>query len=86
MKKIEIYITNNCPFCVKAKTLLNKKNVMFNEIDVSNDDALREKMANMTNGKRSVPQIFINNVYIGDCEKIYQLEKENKLNRLLGLD
>ena len=86
MKKIEIYITNNCPFCVKAKTLLNKKNVMFHEIDVSNDDTLREKMSNMTNGKRSVPQIFINNVYIGDCEKIYQLEKENKLNRLLGLD
>lgn len=86
MKKIEIYTTNNCPFCVKAKTLLNKKNVMFNEVDVSNDNALREKMSNMTNGKRSVPQIFINNVYIGDCEKIYQLEKENKLNRLLGLD
>lgn len=86
MKKVEIYSANNCPFCVKAKTLLNKKNVMFHEIDVSNDDTLREKMSNMTNGKRSVPQIFINNVYIGDCEKIYQLEKENKLNRLLGLD
>jgi glutaredoxin 3 len=86
MKKVEIYTANNCPFCVKAKTLLNKKNVMFHEIDVSNDDTLREKMSNMTNGKRSVPQIFIDNVYIGDCEKIYQLEKENKLNRLLGLD
>jgi glutaredoxin 3 len=86
MKKVEIYTANNCPFCVKAKTLLNKKNVMFHEIDVSNDDTLREKMSNMTNGKRSVPQIFIDNVYIGDCEKIYQLEKEKKLNQLIGLD
>jgi glutaredoxin 3 len=43
-------------------------------------------MSNMTNGKRSVPQIFIDNVYIGDCEKIYQLEKEKKLNQLIGLD
>jgi glutaredoxin 3 len=76
MKKIEIYTTNNCPFCVKAKTLLNKKNVMFNEVDVSNDNALREKMSNMTNGKRSVPQIFINNVYIGDCENIFSIKND----------
>lgn len=43
MKKIEIYITNNCPFCIKAKSLLNKKKIKFSEIDVSNDQTLREK-------------------------------------------
>ena len=50
MKKIEIYTTNYCPFCVKAKSLLNKKKVKFSEIDVSNDEVLREKMSVMANG------------------------------------
>ena len=84
MKKIEIYTTNNCPFCVKAKSLLKKKNLKFSEIDVSNDKALREKMTTMTNGARSVPQIFVDNVLIGDCDKIYKLDHEKKLDKLLG--
>ena len=63
MKKIEIYTTNYCPFCVKAKSLLNKKKIKFSEIDVSNDEALREKMSAMASGARSVPQI--NETYPG---------------------
>ena len=86
MKKIEIYITNNCPFCAKAKSLLKKKNIKFSEIDISNDEALREKMTKMANGARSVPQIFADNVHIGDCEKIYKLDHEKKLDKLLGLE
>ena len=86
MKKIEIYTTNYCPFCVKAKLLLNKKKIKFSEIDVSSDDALREKMSAMANGARSVPQIFADNVHIGDCDRIYKLDKEKKLDNLLGLE
>ena len=86
MKKIDIYTTNYCPFCGKAKSLLKKKNIKFSEIDVSNDVALREKMTNMANGARSVPQIFADNVHIGDCDKIYKLEQEKKLDKLLGLE
>jgi glutaredoxin 3 len=86
MKKIEIYTTNYCPFCVKAKSLLNKKKIKVHEIDISNDEALREKMSMMANGARSVPQIFIDNIHIGDCDKIYKLEQEKKLNKLLGLE
>ena len=86
MKKIEIYTTGHCPFCVKAKSLLNKKKVKFYEVDVSNDDSLREKMSSMTNGARSVPQIFADNIHIGDCDKIYKLDQENKLDKLLGLE
>ncbi len=85
MKKIEIYTTDYCPFCVKAKNLLNKKKVVFKEINVSNDDNLREKMTKMANGVRSVPQIFADGIHIGDCDKIHQLDKENKLDSLLGL-
>jgi glutaredoxin 3 len=86
MKIVEIYTTNNCPFCVKAKSLLKKKNIKFSEIDVSNDEALREKMTRMANGARSVPQIFADKVHIGDCEKIYKLDQEKKLDKLLGLE
>jgi glutaredoxin 3 len=86
MKKIEIYTTNSCPFCIKAKNLLKKKKVEFKEINVSNDEVLREKMSVMTNGARSVPQIFADNVHIGDCDKIHKLDQEKKLDKLLGLE
>ena len=86
MKKIEIYTTNYCPFCVKAKSLLNKKKAKFSVIDVSSDESLREKMTTMANGARSVPQIFIDNIHVGDCDKIHKLDQEKKLDKLLGLD
>jgi glutaredoxin 3 len=85
MKKIEIYTTNYCPFCIKAKSLLKKKNIKFSEIDVSNDEVLREQMSAMANGARSVPQIFADGVHIGDCDKIHKLDQEKKLDKLLGL-
>jgi glutaredoxin 3 len=85
MKKIEIYTTNYCPFCVKAKSLLKKKNIKFSEIDVSTDEELRKKMTAMANGARSVPQIFADDILIGDCDKIYKLDQEKKLDKLLGL-
>ena len=86
MKKIEIYTTNQCPFCTKAKSLVKRKNIEFSEIDVSNDNTLREKMSAMANGLRSVPQIFADNIHIGDCDKIYKLDQEKKLDKLLGLE
>ncbi len=86
LKNITIYTSSFCPFCSKAKLLLKKKNIKFSEIDVSNDEALREKMTTMANGARSVPQIFADNVHIGDCDKIYKLDQEKKLDKLLGLE
>jgi glutaredoxin 3 len=86
MKTIEIYTSTNCPFCTKAKSLLNKKKVKFSEIDVSNNEALREKMSAMANGARSVPQIFADNIHIGDCDKMHKLDQEKKLDKLLGLE
>ena len=86
MKKIEIYVTAQCPFWVKAKSLLNKKKIKLHEIDVSNNESLREKMSTMANGARSVPQIFADNIHIGDCDKIHKLDQEKKLDKLLGLE
>ena len=85
MKNITIYTSSFCPFCSKAKLLLKKKKIKFYEIDVSNDEVLRNKMTEMANGARSVPQIFADNVHIGDCDKIYKLDQEKKLDKLLGL-
>ena len=53
---------------------------------MSNDEALREKMSAMANGARSVPQIFADNIHIGDCDKIYKLDQEKILDKLLGLE
>ena len=86
MKTIEIYTSSNCPFCTKAKFLLNKKKIKFSEIDVSKNEVLREKMSAMANGARSVPQIFADNIHIGDCDKIHKLDQEKKLDKLLGLE
>ncbi len=83
MKKIEIYTWQYCPFCIRAKSLLNKKKVAFTEYKIDGDEAAREKMSERANGKRSLPQIFIDNISIGGCDDLYQLEEENKLDSLI---
>ena len=83
MSKIEIYTWQYCPFCIKAKTLLNKKNIKFTEYKIDGDEAARDEMSLRANGRRSLPQIFINNEGIGGCDDLYELEKENKLDNLL---
>ena len=83
MSKIEIYTWQYCPFCIKAKTLLNKKNIQFTEYKIDGDEAAREEMSLRASGRRSLPQIFINDEGIGGCDDLYELEKENKLDDLL---
>ena len=83
MSKIEIYTWQYCPFCIKAKTLLNKKNIQFTEYKIDGDEAARDEMSLRASGRRSLPQIFINDEGIGGCDDLYELEKENKLDDLL---
>ena len=82
MTNIIIYTTEHCPYCVKAKDLLNKKQVKFKEIDISDDQA-RQEMVTKSGGKKTVPQIFIGNQNIGGYDDLYKLEKQNKLDDLL---
>tara|TARA_B100000963_G_scaffold137364_1_gene119542 strand:+ start:1474 stop:1728 length:255 start_codon:yes stop_codon:yes gene_type:complete len=84
MKKVEIYTWQYCPFCIRAKTLLNKKNITFTEYKIDGDESAREKMSIRANGRRSLPQIFIDNNGIGGCDDLYLLEDENKLDSLLA--
>ena len=83
MSKIEIYTWQYCPFCIRAKTLLNKKNIKFTEYKIDGDEAARDEMSLRASGRRSLPQIFINDEGIGGCDDLYALEKENKLDNLL---
>lgn len=83
MQEVTIYTTNVCLYCVKAKDLLKRKNVQYKEINVE-ETAARQEMMNKTNGKRSVPQIFIGQVHVGGCDDLYALEAKGELDTLLS--
>ena len=82
--KVEIYTTTYCPFCTRAKSLLKSKNIAFVEIDVTEDDALRAKMIELSGGRRSVPEIFINGKIIGGFDELKALNDAGKLDGLLA--
>lgn len=82
---IEVYTWSRCPFCIRAKALLNEKGVEFTEYAIDGDEAARSLMAKRANGRRSVPQIFINDQHIGGCDDLYELEFQGKLDPLLAV-
>jgi glutaredoxin 3 len=84
MKPVTIYTTRTCPYCRRAKALLAKKGVAFEEIDVTYDDALREDMTLRAGGRTSVPQIWIGELHVGGCDDLYDLEYDRKLDALLA--
>lgn len=84
MPDIEIYTTRVCPYCVRAKRLFDKKGVSYREIDVSDDDALRDGMVSRAGGLRTVPQIFIGGKHIGGCDDLYALDSKGGLDPLLA--
>ena len=81
--KVEIYTTAFCPFCVRAKQLLDSKQVMYDETDVTAKLSLRKTMTKRANGRTSVPQIFIDGQHIGGCSDLFALEQSGHLDRLL---
>jgi glutaredoxin 3 len=83
MKPVTIYTTRTCPYCRRAKALLAKKGVAFEEIDTTFDGALREEMARKAGGRTSVPQIWIGALHVGGSDELYDLEYAGKLDALL---
>jgi glutaredoxin 3 len=83
MADVIVYTTLVCPFCVRAKRLLEHKEVPFREIDVTSDVALREKMV-ADSGRRTVPQIFVDGESIGGYHELQALEDSGELDILLG--
>jgi glutaredoxin 3 len=84
MSKVEIYTWRSCPFCIRAKRLLDKKGVDYMEYVIDGDENARQDMVDRgSDGKRSVPQIFINDLHIGGCDAIHSLDAQGKLDPLL---
>ncbi len=83
MKNVVIYVKKGCPYCIRAKDLLDKKGVKYEEIDVLKNSDLFNDIKSKYN-VRTVPQIFINDKHIGGCDKLMDLEKEGKLDDMLN--
>ena len=84
MKPVTIYTTPICPYCVRAKSLLGKKGVAFDEVDVMMDAKAREEMLARSGGARTVPQIFIGETHVGGSDDLAALERDGKLDALLA--
>lgn len=82
MAIIDIYTKQTCPFCHRAKALLEKKGAAFNEIPIDGDAEKRAGMIERS-GRTTVPQVFINGTHIGGCDDLYALEAEQGLDPLL---
>ncbi len=84
MADIEIYTWKTCPYCVRAKALLDHKGAAYKEYAIDGDEAARDKMAERANGRRTVPQIFIDDRHIGGCDDLHALEDRGELDGLLN--
>lgn len=84
MSKVEIYTKGYCPFCHRAKALLEQKGVSYTEIEIDVQPERRDEMISRANGGYTVPQIFIGDHHVGGCDEMYALEAQNKLDALLA--
>ena len=84
MANIEIYSSLFCPYCARAKRLLDQKGFDYTDIDVVADTSKRSEMLRRAGGRTSVPQIFIDGTHVGGCDELYALERQGKLDALVG--
>ena len=84
MAKVEVYTTDYCPFCFRAKALLDRKGVKYEEIDVTDDPEMRARMVERAGGRRTVPEIFINDRIVGGYDELRALELKGELDSLLA--
>ena len=83
MPTVEIYTTPLCPYCVRAKRLLSGKGVTFTEIDLWQDPARRDEMIARSDGRRTVPQVFVDGRALGGSDDLYALDAAGGLDPLL---
>ncbi len=84
MAEVVIYTSPFCPYCFRAKKLLDEKGVSYEEIDVISNPARREEMTQRAEGRYTVPQIFIDGKGVGGSDDLHALERQGKLDALLG--
>ncbi len=85
MAKVEIYTRDFCPFCTRARALLESKGIDFAEYDLSMGGPQRMEMVQRAAGRTSVPQIFIDDYHVGGSDELAALDRAGKLDSLLGL-
>ena len=85
MKPVRIYTTPICPYCARAKSLLEKKGVAFHEISLDEEPNRRPEMVQRANGGRTVPQIFINGEHVGGSDDLHALDRAGRLDAKLGI-
>lgn len=83
MSKVVMYTTAWCPYCIRAKSLLDRKGIRYEEISVDGKPALRSEMATKA-GRTSVPQIWIGDDHVGGCDELHALERAGKLDAMLS--
>jgi glutaredoxin 3 len=84
MAVVEVYSKAYCPFCVRAKALLEQKSVVYKEIKIDENPELRPEMISRSHGSTTVPQVFINDVHVGGCDDLFALHASDQLDTLLG--
>lgn len=85
MAQVEIYTKSWCGYCARAKDLLSRKGVAFDEYDISMGGPKRQEMLHRAPGVATVPQIFIDDHHVGGCDDLVALDRSGKLDPLLGL-
>ncbi len=85
MAQVEIYSTMYCPYCARARALLQRKGIDFTEIDIGDEPNRRDEMMRRAGGRTSVPQIFIDGEHVGGCDDIVALDRAGRLDPKLGI-
>ena len=84
MAEVEVYTTPFCPYCVRARALLERKGVAYTDVDIFGEPARRAEMVRRAGGRTSVPQIFIGGEHIGGSDELLALDRDGKLDAKLG--
>jgi glutaredoxin 3 len=85
MARVEMYSSMFCGFCARAKSLLSRKGVQFEDVDVMEHPERRAEMRQRAGGRNTVPQIFIDGVHVGGSDDLHALDAEGKLDSMLGI-
>jgi glutaredoxin 3 len=83
MAEVELYTTMFCPYCVRARALLDRKGISYTDIDIIEQPEKRTEMIRRAGGRTSVPQIFINGEHIGGSDELVALERAGELDAKL---
>lgn len=82
MAEVIIYTRDGCPYCVRAKALLDRKGAVYSEFNASQDVSARQEMITRS-GRSTFPQVFVNGQHLGGCDDIHALDAQGKLDPLL---